>query len=202
MTLRNISANMNHAVIALHAGSSLLLVIVVYLLHSLVLNPMEQASQLNRDQALALTDMSSHYETTELRYQKLCQELETVTEKLEQMNARLDSKTPFATVLSALGKLEDEAGIQIQDLRPGTVEQRGEFQANTVHLGLKGEFAAVCNFLAGLDNVGRLNRVRSLQINPESRDQDTCRVTLILEFYSMRPDVIANSKGSMTHAQN
>ena len=113
---------------------------------------------------------------------RLTRELAVARRQAADLARRVPDEPQEADFLAQVSRLADDAGLEIQDYRPGTVTAEPSYSVVRVDLVCRGDYTGICRFLNGLADLPRHSTVSRLQIQSEE-SRGKCSVTMSLQLY-------------------
>jgi Tfp pilus assembly protein PilO len=109
-------------------------------------------------------------------------QLQAARDLAATLNRRIPDEPSEADFLAQVSQLATDECLEIQDYRPGAITTKDSYSALCVELVCEGDYASLCNFLAGLSKLPRHATVAVLEID-SGKGKATYSVKLSLELY-------------------
>ncbi len=78
-------------------------------------------------------------------------------------------------------------GLNIKDFRPSGREVVGEYEGRSLMLSTSGSFASICQFLEAMRHCPRMNRITSIDINPDGNQRQSFLMNLRVVLFTRSP---------------
>jgi Tfp pilus assembly protein PilO len=86
-------------------------------------------------------------------------------QKLDRFDRKIPRHQDLPDLLGALESLRQQAGIAKCYLKPENPQSLASYSEQTIHVDFEGDFDQVADFLARIEDMDRMTRVRRLAIN-------------------------------------
>lgn len=142
------------------------------------------------------------------RYLELRSQLEAESQKLSQLNQQIENlpgieKKKEEALREFYDLLEDlhisfddetsfllavkppQANLRITGFRPLEEEKQEALSFRPYEIGVSGEYGALVNYLAYLENLNALTEVKEIKINSDEKDEGTVKASLVVRLYKL-----------------
>ncbi|WP_339743895.1 type 4a pilus biogenesis protein PilO [uncultured Rubinisphaera sp.] len=175
----------------IHSAGGLTILVVLIVAWFCFIHPMQQKLSRNQSHVEIFNQLGEQRTQVEQLNHELTSQLQLATSDVETITRKISDKLVIDQFLQKTGNLAEKHQVHIQEFRPGNFATHGEYQALTVSMSLSGSFAGICKFFKELEDLDRMNRVKSAQISPQGAAGENCSVSMVLELYTLTPSAIA-----------
>lgn len=148
----------------------------------------------------ALDQERVYVESLQLQQPVLLAALETTrtrSESWKQQESELQERSlPAQDDIDFLDWINEQAkttGLNIKDFRPSGRELAGEYEGRGLMLSTSGSFESICQFLEAMRHCPRMNRITSIDINPEDNQRASFLMNLRVVLFTRSPKTAANT---------
>ncbi len=166
----------------LHAVGFLVALLILLAGEFFVYRPIDRQADVCAQRVGKLRDLLEDEDRMRQEHARAVDELQAARDLAAMLNKRIPDEPSEADFLAQVSQLANDESLEIQDYRPGTITTKDSYSALCVELICEGDYASLCNFLAGLSKLPRHATVAILEIDSDGK-KATYSVTLSLELY-------------------
>ncbi len=104
--------------------------------------------------------------------------------RFEELLGRIPPEVRESEFLAQIDELAKKCELTIRDYRPGSIASQTRHSELEIQLSAEGNYAALCQFLAGIHALPRMSRVTALQVAAASEPAaETYPIEMTLRIY-------------------
>lgn len=148
-----------------------------------------------RQQEMALLERSREIHAN---HDLLTQQCEAVEESVKVLRDRLPSAPEETQFLQQISDLAERTNLELHDFRPGGLADRKDFKDIELHIRAAGDYASLCRFVAGIQDLPRSVHIGQLAIASPNEAGGPCSIDMRLQLAF---GLSADKQGPFTQVQ-
>lgn len=129
--------------------------------------------------SLAVTRSAASLRQRHAEYQNQVDRLDA---RLVAMRLKVDNIEP-SELFESFARLSRQVGAALQDYRPGQGQVIGSLHEHSVQLSVNGDYASLCQFIAGLEELPMLAHVAHLKLTSSGQANSRLNLELSMRCY-------------------
>lgn len=106
-------------------------------------------------------------------------------QKLDRFDRKIPRHQDVPQLLEAFESLRQQAGIAKCTLKPDSIQSQPSYSEQSIHVEFEGDFDQVADFLARVEDMDRMTRVRRLAIKSATSGGGAVEVQMDVSIYSL-----------------
>lgn len=152
--------------------------------YMLALRPLRAESAESESRVAETVSFLNSSDTITSETRRLTLRLSELGQEMERILAGVPESSRESEFLGQLAELLRDSSLTLEEFRPGTVRESGQYRQLEVEVTGEGTYRDLCRFLDGLEKLPRLCRILRMEISSDDQSEARypIRMTLVIFF--------------------